>query len=756
MEAPPETEVPPETEAGPETEALPEPDPELSAVERPTPASSWDQGRDSLEVDREIGVWVVEKQLGKGGMGSVYRCHNRHAPRIHAAIKLLDPAVMHDTNAKARFVREAEILFDLDHPNIVKVSSVNLDSRPPYLEMEFVEGLPLEDWLEQDHALRLSQALSVAEQLASALAYVHSKGVYHRDIKPMNLLIRPDGMLKLVDFGLAIEAAGDRITQGGTMFGTPAYAPPEWLQPGPVDPGAWDIYAFGVVLWEMLTGEVPYAVPDGLETRRAVALVMAEKEKVAHLDLGPAFGDDLRDLVRCMTSRDPAWRPKDMHEVLRRLRDLEHRFDPDEPMLIDQAPAAPTWEPPPERPLSEPSPTEHIDELPIPPMLPSEDQTDTTVREAMLRGAPLVLAWLFGVLVGAAVLGAGGYSIWKRVTTPPSEREVRLLVTGLTVDQEVVVQLAGQEPAARQGTTFAFPLVPVGDVEVTAVIGPECARDGCPGTACPEWCFLETREVRIPAGEGQYALLLDMEAPRPRDVTLSLPERPESVPARVVFDGEQVDAEATEARMPGVRPGRYPAVVELGACSEVDLGCAIRAEGCPLGCVSWTGEVVVPVAEGPLAFAVPMSVPEAPVASAPTSPAPRPMAESESGASAVTRGAFATWLENQPVWAPSAAIAAGKADENYLVGWVDGVPASSPAGAMVDVSWWAAQAYCRDRGGLLDVEASPREWTESATTPMLEWRSSGDGPAWRRFDGVASTVGSWHESNPFTGFRCAR
>ncbi|MBW1879246.1 MAG: serine/threonine protein kinase, partial [Deltaproteobacteria bacterium] len=245
----------------PETEAAAEPDDKGVVDEVPATPTQPDVGRDTSEVDQQIGVWVVEKQLGRGGMGSVYRCHNRHATRIHAAIKLLDSAIMHDESAKARFVREAEILFDLDHPNIVKVSSVNLGSLPAYLEMEFVEGLPLEDWLEEDHSLRFAQALSVAEQLASALVYLHGKGVYHRDIKPMNLLIRPDGQLKLVDFGLAIEATKDRITDAGTMFGTPAYAPPEWLQPVPIDPRAWDVYAFGVVLWEMLTGEVPYEVP---------------------------------------------------------------------------------------------------------------------------------------------------------------------------------------------------------------------------------------------------------------------------------------------------------------------------------------------------------------------------------------------------------------------------------------------------------------------------------------------------------------
>ena len=134
-------------------------------------------------------VWVIERSLGSGGMGSVYRAHNRHAPKIKAAIKVLSAALVHHKEAKSRFVREAEILYGLDHPHIVKVRNIRLEHDPPYIEMEFIEGQSLYEVLAQP-PVPFDRALLFSEQLASAVRYVHRHNVFHRDIKPANLLIR--------------------------------------------------------------------------------------------------------------------------------------------------------------------------------------------------------------------------------------------------------------------------------------------------------------------------------------------------------------------------------------------------------------------------------------------------------------------------------------------------------------------------------------------------------------------------------------
>ena len=129
----------------------------------------------------QIDIWVVEKALGSGGMGSVYRCHNRAARRILAAVKVLDPTLHRVAGAHERFIREAEILFALDHPSIVKVRNIRVDATPPYLEMEFVEGQSLDRMLHRT-ALPWEQAHEILKQLTSAVAYLHGRGIRHRDI----------------------------------------------------------------------------------------------------------------------------------------------------------------------------------------------------------------------------------------------------------------------------------------------------------------------------------------------------------------------------------------------------------------------------------------------------------------------------------------------------------------------------------------------------------------------------------------------
>lgn len=260
-----------------------------------------------------IGRWVVEHRLGVGGFGSVYRCHQHQAERIAAAIKVLElPGSKAD---RRRFLREAEILHGLDHPNVVRLLGVEADGDLPFLEMELVTGVSLDEKL-RSGPLPVDDVLRYASQLASALAFVHARGVRHRDIKPSNVIVRPDGVLKLVDFGVALDEDADRLTRAGTFLGTPEYAPPEWVA-GKVDPTLWDAYAFGVLLYELLIGAVP---PPFRRDGRGRALeqamrVMASKEEHPPLDPGPPAPDSLRSIVRGLTEPEPTRRQSSMMRV---------------------------------------------------------------------------------------------------------------------------------------------------------------------------------------------------------------------------------------------------------------------------------------------------------------------------------------------------------------------------------------------------------------------------------------------------------
>jgi len=739
-----------------------------TAAEDSSTARPNTHGLVSLEAEQQIGVWVVEKQLGKGGMGSVYRCRNRHASRIHAAIKLLDPVLSYQGAARARFVREAEILFTLDHPHIVRVSSVNLDSMPPYLEMEFVEGTSLEDELERRGVLPLGQALGLAGQLTSAVRHLHRNGVYHRDIKPTNLLIRPDGMLKLVDFGLAVEATGDRITDAGTTFGTPSYAPPEWVQPGEIDPGAWDIYGIGVVLYEMLTGEVAFPVPQGLEARLVALHIMKEKQQVECLDPGEGYKDDLRSLVQSLTQRDPNKRPGSALEVLALLESLDPRCNPEAATLIrDDLDIDALW-----RAVADSSVNQTVDSSPTgaPAVDPDADtlvtreaapsaDSATAPQEARRRSPSISLLVLLGIALGVVVTATLAFRSYQTTRGP---REVRVVVAGVSEDQAVAVRLNGSAPATHEGFTFIFAQVPVGEATLEWVVGSECAAPDCPGLGCRAWCATAESVATIPKGSGPFTLAVELAFPAQREVVLELPDLPDSLPVTVQLDGRSVEVEGSRARASEVKPGPHTVVAEAGSCSPVDRGCATRPQGCPPGCSSWTGEVEVSLGVETFTFALPLPIPVAPPEPRPApalepEPEPsRPVPSPAPSSGPVTKAGFAAWLTSHPEWFRQAAIGAGKADQSYQSGWVDGQPPGKDADAVVNVSWWAAEAYCRDRGGLLPVDVAPHMWAESSTQPLQEWRIDGGSPSWRRFDGAESLVGRWEQSNSFTGFRCVR
>ncbi|MBM4390197.1 MAG: protein kinase [Deltaproteobacteria bacterium] len=268
--------------------------------------------------DEAIDIWIVQRALGQGGMGSVYRCHNRDARRILAAIKVLDYGLKRNQKARARFVREAEILCALDHPNIVKARNVRLDVDPPYIEMEFVEGTSLEHRISEGR-LDARWVLGALKQLAGALEYMHGRGVRHRDIKPSNVLARDDGSVVLVDFGIATEEDGSTLTDQGSAMGSVAYVPPEWVMLSRPDPVMWDLYALGVVAYEALSGQAAFETPSGVMNAQRFHQVLQAKQNHPPLDPGGELPVGLRAVVRDLTRSRPEDRLSSAAELSRRL-----------------------------------------------------------------------------------------------------------------------------------------------------------------------------------------------------------------------------------------------------------------------------------------------------------------------------------------------------------------------------------------------------------------------------------------------------
>src|SRR5919204_4758585 len=209
-----------------------------------------------------IGALIAERYelqelVGTGGMSSVYRAHDRQLERL-VALKLLHDRYLGDEDAVERFKREARSAAALSHPNIVTVIDRGEHEGRPFIVFEYVVGQSLKQRIVEQGPMPVPEALRLALQIGGALAFAHEHGLVHRDVKPQNVLVSDDGLAKMTDFGIARSLDVKRgLTQTGTVLGTSEYIAPEQAQGAGVDERT-DVYSLGVVLYELLTGTVPF------------------------------------------------------------------------------------------------------------------------------------------------------------------------------------------------------------------------------------------------------------------------------------------------------------------------------------------------------------------------------------------------------------------------------------------------------------------------------------------------------------------
>ena len=266
------------------------------------------------------GRYRVGPMVARGGMSTVYRGIDRRLDRP-VAIKVMDPRFATDPVFLQRFEREARAAARLHHPGIVGVYDQGMDCSPAgehaFLIMELVNGATLRDLLREHGRLPVPLALSVFDLVLSALAAAHREGLVHRDVKPENVLIGPGGVVKVADFGLVRAAAAANGSTGNVILGTVAYLSPEQVATGAADPRS-DVYAAGVLLFEMLTGAPPYTG----DTALSVAYRHVNDDVPAPSTVAPAVPAALDELVVRATRRDPAARPADASAFLLALRQM--------------------------------------------------------------------------------------------------------------------------------------------------------------------------------------------------------------------------------------------------------------------------------------------------------------------------------------------------------------------------------------------------------------------------------------------------
>ncbi|MFE5616674.1 Stk1 family PASTA domain-containing Ser/Thr kinase [Streptomyces sp. NPDC056463] len=353
------------------------------------------------------GRYRVDARIAVGGMATVYRAVDIRLDRV-LALKVMHPALASDATFVERFIREAKSVARLSHPNVVGVFDQGADGAYVYLAMEYVAGCTLRDVLRERGALQPRAALDVLEPVLAALGAAHRAGFVHRDMKPENVLIGDDGRVKVADFGL-VRAVGSATNTTGSVLGTVSYLAPEQIEHGTADTRA-DVYACGVVLYEMLTGGKPHSG----DTPAQVLYQHLNTDVPAPSAAVPGLALELDELVASATARNPDVRPHDAVALLAQTRDSRAA------LTDEQLDAVPPQARPEDRsgsedrtsviprvlPVETEQPVQHTSRLTMPPPEPPSRRRNTGGLPRGLPRGPLLV--LVAVLL---VLGLGG-GVW--------------------------------------------------------------------------------------------------------------------------------------------------------------------------------------------------------------------------------------------------------------------------------------------------------------------------------------------------------
>jgi len=266
------------------------------------------EAKRGIKLPEKIGKYQIVSRLGRGAMGHVYKARDPILNR-DVAVKVIASNLADQEDLRKRFVREAQAAAQLNHQNIVTIYDFGEDDDGAFIAMELLEGQDLKDSIGSAPGLSLDEKLGLMEQMCDGLGFAHSKGVIHRDLKPSNLHVKPDGRLKILDFGLARVAQSD-FTQSGTVMGTPHYMSPEQVQGEVVDTRS-EVFSLGVIFYELLSNEKPF----NAESIHAIMFQVIQCNRVPLKERAPDLPQRVIDVVEKALSREPADRYQDALEL---------------------------------------------------------------------------------------------------------------------------------------------------------------------------------------------------------------------------------------------------------------------------------------------------------------------------------------------------------------------------------------------------------------------------------------------------------
>lgn len=493
------------------------------------------------------GRYRVESRIAVGGMATVYRALDTRLDRV-LALKVMHPALSAEPGFVERFIREAKTVARLDHPNVVQVYDQGADGTYVYLAMEYIAGCTLRDVLRDRGALPPRAALDILEPVLAALGAAHRAGLVHRDMKPENVLIGDDGRVKVADFGLVRIAGTHTNTSAGGVLGTVSYMAPEQVE-SPTTDERTDVYACGVLLYEMLTGRKPHTGGTPVQ----VVYQLLNEDVPAPSAASPGLPPQLDALVAEATARAAARRPADAAELLRRLHAVRQGMTPEQLDLVPpgartpaHAPAAPAGA---EEPTTVVHRTARLEFSPEPTRQQPRAASRTSTRPRRRPGAIAVVTTLLLILgVGAGVwyINDGQFTRTPAVVgLPQAQAERQLRDAGLRV--EVVeafdpTMTKGKVASTDPGTGER--IRDNGTVTITVSKGPE--RVKVPGVVGEELAEAKRRLKAAGLSPGTVSREFSDEVPRGRVISTDpgsgASRRPDSAVSLVVSKGAPVDA----------------------------------------------------------------------------------------------------------------------------------------------------------------------------------------------------------------------
>ena len=368
-------------------------------------------------IGQHIGDYEILSILGVGGMGKVYKVRNVISDRVEA-MKILLPDLSSNQSLADRFLREIRLLAALNHPNIAALRTALTHENQLVMVMEFVEGETLANRLARA-PLSTAEAVNYADQVLSALSYAHKQSVIHRDIKPANMMLTPEGMVKLMDFGIARSSTDGSLTSTGTTLGSLNYMPPEQVRGEAADARS-DIYSFGVSLYEMMTGKLPFRG----DSQYSLMTAHLNQEPPAPITLRSDLPPGLNEIILISIAKDPASRFQSADAFRVALKSVPVSALPAAGTTVTPTPRPSTGAttlmdtPTPARVATVPTPApartpNPVPTIPMPAPTPGAVPPPSVAAAASRRGLWLAI----GALIGVGVLIAGGVYIPRHLGT---------------------------------------------------------------------------------------------------------------------------------------------------------------------------------------------------------------------------------------------------------------------------------------------------------------------------------------------------